>query len=253
MLAPHPLQVVADLAATSQWDRHRILAQVALVESLPLAAFLQFLWGHHRILTWALEAPMVQVAQCHQDILWGDQGDQWEALVDQWEALEDRWEALVDTWEAQADQWEALVDPWEAQADQWAALVDQWEAQADQWVALEDPWEALVDLWEALVDPWEAQADQWEAQADQWADQWDLVDSPQECQADRVALGAPCPCPPTRSTLQTSRRCSTRRTPTHLPFTPVASVTRKCTTMTRYNMSKLIYCHNFYHPTLPRI
>ena len=211
MLAPHPLQVVADLAATSQWDRHRILAQVALVESLPLAAFLQFLWGHHRILTWALEAPMVQVAQCHQDILWGDQGDQWEALVDQWEALEDRWEALVDTWEAQADQWEALVDPWEAQADQW------------------------------------------EAQADQWADQWDLVDSPQECQADRVALGAPCPCPPTRSTLQTSRRCSTRRTQTHLPFTPVASVTRKCTTMTRYNMSKLIYCHNFYHPTLPRI
>ena len=107
-MALRPL--VVDLAATSRWDPHRILAQVdlALVESLPvvLAASLLFPWGHHHILTWAQEVPLVQAAQC------------------QWEALEDQWEALVDQWEALEDQWEVLGDQWEALEDQWADLVD---------------------------------------------------------------------------------------------------------------------------------
>ena len=107
--------------------------------------------------------------------------------------------------------------------DQWADLEGQWADPEGQWVDLEDLWEVLEDPWVALEDPWAAQEDP-------WADQWDLVDLPQECQ---VALEVPCPCPLTRSIHQTSQRCSTHRTPTHHPSTPVASVTRKCTTMTR--------------------
>ena len=96
MLAPHPLQAVADRAATSQWDPHRILA---LAESLLLAraapaAFLLFPWDHRRILTWAQEVPLVLEAQCHQDIQ--------VLLVDRW-ALEDLWAPwdLADLWEVQ--------------------------------------------------------------------------------------------------------------------------------------------------------
>ena len=139
------------------------------------------------------------------------------ALVVQWAGLVDLWVDLADLWLDLADLWVDLADLWEDLVDQWAALADQWEGQ--------------VGLWEAQEDPW-VQEDRW-GQEVKWADQWDLAGLPQECQGDQVAQGVRCPCPLTRSTLRTNPRCSTRRTPTHLPSTPVAFVTRRSTTMTR--------------------
>ena len=117
--------LVLHQVATSQWDLHRILAQVALalalVEFLPLAleapaAFLLFPWDHPRIPTWPVL--LVLGVQCHQDLLWEDQADQWEALVDQWEALAVQWAGLEDQWEDLEVQWEDLVVQWEGLEDQ---------------------------------------------------------------------------------------------------------------------------------------